>query len=96
MLPDPWPKRRHHRRRIVTATFLKLIHRALKPHGMLRIATDHPDYFGQIQKVVAAEPGAFAGVDEHLDLPETRFEQRFRAAGRPIYRLSLRKVSPVM
>ncbi len=111
LFPDPWPKRRHHRRRIVTAKFLQGIHRALEPDGILRIATDHPDYFARIQTVVSAGAPAFPSsaeldqfdlsgfpqfkiMDDQEELPPTRFEQRFRAAGLPIYRLSLRKISP--
>ena len=108
LFPDPWPKRRHHRRRIVTKVFLDSIHRALEPNGILRIATDHFDYFQQIERLsrtASAEQldclkqsscSKFKIVDcEGVDLPLTKFERRFRDAGAPIYRLALRKVSPV-
>jgi tRNA (guanine-N7-)-methyltransferase len=94
--PDPWPKRRHHRRRIFTKEFLNSIHCALERNGILRIATDHLDYFQQINKTALAEPGFAAVNREEIDLPQTRFETRFRAAGHPIYRLSLRRISPVV
>ena len=95
LFPDPWPKRRHHRRRIVTIDFLDSIHRALEPGGTLRIATDQPDYFEQISGV-ARKDSRFLIIDaEYLDLPTTKFERRFSDAGAPIYRLVLRKVSPV-
>ena len=93
--PDPWPKRRHHRRRIFTKEFLNSIHRALERNGILRIATDHLDYFQQINKIALAEPGFAVANRKEIDLPQTRFETRFRAAGYPIYRLSLRSISPV-
>ena len=111
LFPDPWPKRRHHRRRIVTPDFLDSIHSALEENGLLHIATDHLDYFEQIERVAcdaAKEPALkldclkqssrprFSTVDPgDVDLPSTKFEQRFRAQGASIYRLSLRKVSPV-
>jgi tRNA (guanine-N7-)-methyltransferase len=93
--PDPWPKRRHHRRRIVTTDFLDSIHRALTADGILRIATDQSDYFNEIQRLVREHSG-FTVVDaEETALPMTKFERRFASAGAPIHRLALRKVSPV-
>lgn len=110
LFPDPWPKRRHHRRRIVTKGFLESIHRALEPNGVLHIATDQLDYFQGIEDLVAAdrrfvdcsatpEPRR-RQVDVNAspvrtDLPLTKFERRFSALGASIYRLELRKVSPV-
>jgi tRNA (guanine-N7-)-methyltransferase len=99
LFPDPWPKRRHHRRRIVTANFLDSIHRALADGGFFRIATDQSDYFEQIQCIGENHPG-FAIVDAtgstaRTDLPLTKFERRFSALGAPIYRLELRKLSSV-
>jgi tRNA (guanine-N7-)-methyltransferase len=95
--PDPWPKRRHQFRRIFTRDFLDAIAVALKPHGVLRVSTDQLDYFDQIQwlsrahrqfQVVPQSPGDAV-------LPITKFERRFREQGAPIYRLTLRKTSPV-
>jgi tRNA (guanine-N7-)-methyltransferase len=99
LFPDPWPKRRHQRRRIVTKGFLESIHRALEDGGSLRIATDQLDYFEQIKRVGENHSG-FAIVDVNAsptrtDLPQTKFERRFNALGAPIYRLELRKISPV-
>ena len=109
LFPDPWPKRRHHRRRIVTPEFLNSIHRALEPDGVLHIATDYLDYFQHIERLVRATPTAprprfEIGNPDDVDpfdsrsgqvLPPTKFEKRFRAQGAPIYRVALRKVSPV-
>jgi len=95
LFPDPWPKRRHHRRRIVTNDFLDSIHRALESGGTLRIATDQRDYFEQIARV-GRNDSRFVILDsEDAALPTTKFERGFVAAGAPIYRLALRKVSPV-
>jgi tRNA (guanine-N7-)-methyltransferase len=92
--PDPWPKRRHHRRRIVTQDFLDSIHRALQLDGVLRVATDQRDYFELINRLTKSHSG-FRAIDlVDVDLPSTKFERRFREAGQPIYRLVLRKVSP--
>jgi len=94
--PDPWPKRRHHRRRVVTSEFLDSIHQALTAGGALRIATDQSDYFAQIERLSERHRG-FAMVNaEDVKLPMTKFERRFVSAGCAIHRLVLRKVSPVM
>ena len=93
--PDPWPKRRHHRRRIVTNHFFDSIHRALQFDGVLRIATDQDDYFEQIAQIAQSDP-RFAVTDVNdADLPTTKFERRFVDDGAPIYRLALRKISAV-
>jgi tRNA (guanine-N7-)-methyltransferase len=99
LFPDPWPKRRHQCRRIVKPNFLDSIHRALADGGSLRIATDQLDYFEKI-RALAENHSGFAIVDPNAspartDLPLTKFECRFSALGVPIYRLGLRKTSPV-
>ena len=110
LFPDPWPKRRHHRRRIVTKDFLDSTHRALENDGVLQIATDQLDYFRQIERLAQAsslqvsekldglKPPSLrreTSSDGNGDLPLTKFERRFSALGAPIYRLTLRKISPV-
>jgi tRNA (guanine-N7-)-methyltransferase len=96
LFPDPWPKRRHHRRRLVTNDFFDSIHRALTSDGSFLIATDQLDYFQQIQRVAASD-SRFRKIDieREAPLPSTKFERRFRDQGVSIYRLSLRKISPV-
>lgn len=95
LFPDPWPKRRHHSRRIVTADFLRAIARALKPDGLVRIKTDQMDYFVAIQKSLREAPQLSANLeDEEPDLPKTTFEKRFLASGASIYWLELRKAGP--
>jgi len=51
--PDPWPKRRHHKRRFFCLANLQHLIRCLKTGGQIRIATDHSEYFEQIQKLIA-------------------------------------------
>jgi tRNA (guanine-N7-)-methyltransferase len=95
LFPDPWPKRRHHRRRIVTPDFLNSVQSALEQNGVLRLATDQSDYFENIVRLARNQSG-FRIVDlNEADLPLTNFEQKFRAQGVPIHWLELRKVSPV-
>ncbi|MFN2542174.1 MAG: tRNA (guanosine(46)-N7)-methyltransferase TrmB [Chthoniobacterales bacterium] len=95
LFPDPWPKRRHHPRRIVTLEFIDSICTALEENGLLHIATDHADYFKQITQLTGASPGFATADPGGFEFPLTKFEKRFRAQGAPIYRLSLRKISPV-
>ena len=104
LFPDPWPKRRHWRRRIVTGEFLRAISQALAENGRFLIATDHLDYFQEIERIARANPDftmASPGAADPFDLrsgqvlPLTKFQQQFRAQGAAIYWLELRKVSPV-
>jgi tRNA (guanine-N7-)-methyltransferase len=80
--PDPWPKKRHHKRRILQPPFLELCARALRPGGTLHIATDWANYAEHIDALMAGDL-AFECREtrEHsgeapLDRPRTRFEQR--------------------
>ncbi len=99
LFPDPWPKRRHQRRRVVSEDFLDAIHAALIPRGTFHVATDQRDYFDQISELASATFDIVDLVDNaspaRTDLPATKFEKRFREQGAPIYRVTLRKVSPV-
>jgi tRNA (guanine-N7-)-methyltransferase len=94
LFPDPWPKRRHHRRRIVTPDFLNSAHAALEQNGIIYIATDYLDYFRKIKKIAESTPG-FAIDDVDVDLPQSRFWLIFAQKSAAIYWLALRKVSPV-
>jgi tRNA (guanine-N7-)-methyltransferase len=94
LFPDPWPKRRHQRRRAFTPEFLSCIHRALIGGGLFHVATDHPDYFQQIARVTTATD-TFIVAAEQRDFPPTTFEQRFLTRGLSIQWLLLHKASPV-
>jgi tRNA (guanine-N7-)-methyltransferase len=94
LFPDPWPKRRHHRRRAFTPEFLSSIQRALIGGGLFHVATDHAEYFHQIERVIAATD-IFVISREQNHFPPTSFEQKYIAGGLSIHRLLLRKVSPV-
>lgn len=56
LFPDPWPKKRHHKRRLICKENLHLMAQKLEPNGQIIIATDHPDYFGWILDVVKDHP----------------------------------------
>ena len=73
--PDPWPKKRHNKRRIVNAEFLALIHPKIKDGGFFHIATDWVPYAEYIEEVFAASPLFSGGVVERPEWrPVTRFE----------------------
>jgi tRNA (guanine-N7-)-methyltransferase len=91
--PDPWPKKRHQKRRLIQAGFVLEIRRILRPGGRVQIVTDHEDYYQQIQEVVngsgmkvidydrpgSAGDGEFAG---------TNFERKYRRQGRPFFAIA--------
>lgn len=90
--PDPWPKRRHHSRRLVNRSLLAAAWRVLRTNGSLRLMTDDGPYFLAMR--AAAE--GFAGFrpmawDDGRDYPETEFQKKFVAAAKPIHRLALRR-----
>jgi tRNA (guanine-N7-)-methyltransferase len=83
--PDPWPKKRHHKRRLVTPAFAALAASRLVPGAAWRLATDWPDYSARIRAVLDAEPLLEGGPTERwAERPSTRFERRGVAAGRPL------------
>ena len=94
LFPDPWPKRRHQRRRVMSPDFLDALHAALAFDGILHMATDQRDYFTAMEHLASGDK-RFETVDSEINLPQTKFERTFREQGAPIYRLSLRKISPV-
>ena len=90
--PDPWPKRRHHVRRLVNPTFLEAVFGTLKPGGSLRLMTDDEPYFRAMEK--ALETFTAYGEtpwDDGRVYPQTEFQARFEAEGLPIYRRALVK-----
>jgi tRNA (guanine-N7-)-methyltransferase len=98
--PDPWPKRRHHKRRLIQPEFVALAADRLQPGGSLHLATDWPDYAEQMREVCSAEPMlsnvAAQGGDGWLPRPEwrpvTKFELRARIEGRPVRDLLYRRL----
>lgn len=87
--PDPWPKTRHHKRRLVTPEFARLAASRLRPGGCWRLATDWGQYAEQMVEVLDAEPGLAGGqVERWADRPVTKFERKGLAVGRRIADLS--------
>lgn len=86
--PDPWPKARHHKRRLIQKDFAELMVTRLKPGGFIRLATDKPDLAEWMRDILDATPGLenVAGpggfIERDPDRPETKFEQRGINSGR--------------
>lgn len=94
--PDPWPKKRHHKRRIVQPNFLELIYDKLIDHGYFHIATDVSSYALYVQKVVNSHSGFHNTNLEKTRLlnlirPKTKFELRGEAQGNAIFDFILEK-----
>jgi len=101
--PDPWPKKRHHKRRLICPANLEHLVRCLRTGGQLKIATDHAEYFEQIKQVLTVGAGQCACPRlEHIDfLPTagaeasewvgTNFERKYLKDQRPIYTLAVKK-----
>jgi tRNA (guanine-N7-)-methyltransferase len=84
--PDPWPKRRHHKRRLVQPAFVALAASRLRPGGTLHMATDWADYADQMRAVADAEPLLVGGETPRPPWrPVTKFEARARTEGRDVH-----------
>jgi tRNA (guanine-N7-)-methyltransferase len=93
LCPDPWPKVRHHRRRLVQVDFLEAVRRALVPGGEFLFMTDHEDYFRWAEEKVAAF-GGFERLEwneESFFYPKTDFQQLWESEGKAMWRLRCRK-----
>lgn len=98
--PDPWWKKRHHKRRVFTEEFAAQCVRVLRPGGRLHLVTDVADYFAMTQELLARQPGVSPlpppepkGPEHDMDYL-TNFERRFRKQGLPIYRSLYERTEP--
>lgn len=101
---DPWPKARHHKRRVVQEGFLADAHRVMTAHGEIRIVTDHDDYWRWIeQRVALVAPADGAGLFERREFSQpasagageivgTNFERKYAREGRPFHAMVLRRI----
>ena len=89
LFPDPWPKKRHHRRRVVTPRFVEDVASTLVPSGAFQIATDVADYFEELVWIIEST-GLFGLVEESLIDPDaplmTNFSAKYVEEGRTLYR----------
>lgn len=95
--PDPWPKRRHQKRRTISAEFLKLLHSRLVPGGLIEVATDDADYFEAMKKSIAATAKLWENVRETKNerilggMHKTNYELKFEAEKRTLFYAELVK-----
>jgi tRNA (guanine-N7-)-methyltransferase len=82
--PDPWPKKRHHKRRLVQPPFAALVARKLAPGGYFHAATDWPEYAVQIEEVFSSSPRFKEERQEMKKRPLTKFERRGIGLGHPV------------
>lgn len=99
LFPDPWPKARHAKRRLVAPALLAQLCRVLRPEAELRLATDIASYAGEMLLAVRRQGGFVWQVQSPSDWrlrpsdwPETRYERKARRAGRHPYFLRLRRI----
>ena len=98
--PDPWPKKRHHKRRLIQPAFAELLATRVKPSGLLHLATDWPEYALHMREVLATQPGwrSREGEGGGSRRPEwrieTRFERRGIDLGHPVTDLLYDRVPP--
>lgn len=97
--PDPWPKKKHHKRRIVQPDFVQLVRSKLKTGGVFHMATDWQDYAEHMLEVMQAAEG-FENLSETNDYvprpdsrPLSKFEQRGHRLGHDVWDLMYRKIS---
>lgn len=93
LCPDPWPKARHHRRRLVQEDFLAAVERVLEPGGEFLFKTDHDEYFEWAEEKVAAF-GRFERLDWPADAffyPKTDFQVLWESEGKRLSSMRLRK-----
>jgi tRNA (guanine-N7-)-methyltransferase len=98
LFPDPWPKKRHHKRRLIQPAFVELVSQRLRPGGRLRLATDWQPYAQEMLTTLQASPqlrnlsadGTF--VPRPAERAPTRFEQRGERLGHEVWDLAFERV----
>ena len=96
LFPDPWPKKRHHERRIFRSDFLPHVSRVLEPGGEFLFKTDHEGYYEWALEVAEAADGweRLPWEGDEFAYPVTDFEDQWMKQGKAIQRLRLRKRKP--
>lgn len=95
--PDPWPKRRHRKRRLVNLRFLKMLIERLVPSGRIYFATDDVDYFSEVKNLAQAHAVSWGQVRESMnqrlgeEMTLTNYESKFKNQGKNLYYLEIEK-----
>ncbi|CAB1276228.1 tRNA (guanosine(46)-N7)-methyltransferase TrmB [Candidatus Nitrosacidococcus tergens] len=92
--PDPWPKKRHHKRRLIQPAFIKLLWDKIQPQGWVHLATDWEDYALQIDRVFKEYAGfiSCAEMGHAPQRPLTKFEHRGKKLGHKIWDLWFKRI----
>jgi tRNA (guanine-N7-)-methyltransferase len=97
--PDPWPKKRHHKRRLLQSSNVDMLIQCLKPSGEIRIATDHEEYFAQIKDVASTYRTKLQEIEferpagaEAGEMTGTNYERKYVKEDRLIYTIALRRI----
>ena len=95
--PDPWPKRRHHKRRLIKKEFIGLLNKKLKPNGIFYFKTDWKDYFDKVN-LLFEDPNwedlNLIDLEDHLrDIPPTSFEKKAIQANRSLNTKIVKRVN---
>ena len=95
--PDPWPKKRHHKRRLIKPAFIKILSEKLKPDGEIHIATDYEAYALEMMFFFEKEPmlknknGPGVFLSQKEGIPKSKYEKKFINAGERIFYLEFAK-----
>ena len=96
--PDPWPKRKHHKRRLINKDFIDLLNSKIRPEGIFYFKTDWSHYFQEVKKIVSKDK-KWAVLEKKdlknylIDLPQTSFESKALVAKRELNELILQRIS---
>lgn len=88
--PDPWPKKKHHKRRLIKSDFIRLVSRKLKDKGILHLATDWPSYAQKMRELVT-DSNLFDVLKKGRARPQTKYERRAKILGHSIVDLVYKK-----
>jgi tRNA (guanine-N7-)-methyltransferase len=94
MFPDPWPKRRHFKHRLIQPEFIAALWRALADGGAVRFTTDHAEYFQWASRIWSTSAGwKNLGAWDAGGDPKSDFQQQFETEGRPVHRCQWQKTA---
>ena len=98
---DPWPKTRHHKRRVIQDRTLQTFYRILKPDGIMHVVTDHEDLWQWCKELFDRNTQLFRRGDFNVapsagsgELVGTNFERKYQKEGRPFHATTITKVEP--
>ena len=93
LFPDPWPKAKHNRRRLVQREFLEAVDALLLPGGEFLFKTDHEEYFewAQVEFALFGRFEKLEWPDQAFFYPQTDFEKQWRSEGREVYQIRMKK-----